>query len=94
MVRDSATPVEHRRMAPRSRSGVMLQGSPRGLGLGPTMATTSMNLSVAGQQGTGANMDVDVGRVRDGSAKLVPLSSVKQSSSGLDASHLLGKAPE
>lgn len=91
MVGDFATPVEHRRVAP-PRSSVMMQGPPRGLGLGSTMASTPMNLAVGGHRGTTASLDVDVGHVRHGSAKLVPLSSTKQST-GLDATHLLGKAP-
>lgn len=70
-----------------------MQGPPRDLGQpGSTVATTPMNLAVAGRQGTAANMDVDVGHVRHGSAKLVPLSSVKQTS-GLDATRPLGKEP-
>ena len=89
VVGDSATPVEHRRIAPLS--SVMMQGPPRGLGPGATMATT-MNLPSAGHQGTAANMDADVGHVRHASAQLIPLSSIKQSSR-LEATHRREKTP-
>lgn len=70
-----------------------MQGPPRDLGPGSTVATTPMNLAVSGRQGTAANMDVDLGHVRHGSAKLVPLSSAKQTSGLIDATRLLGKEP-